>query len=371
MGAIVFNKKIALVHDFLRSFGGAERVLLELHHLFPEAPIYSLLADPKTIEQYFPNASIQTSYLQHSWLRHRQQFLLPFLPQAIESFDFSEYDVVISSSGAFAHGIITSPDTTHICYCHSPMRYAWDWHAEYLAEKGIRKASALASASSVMNYIRTWDYVASKRVDYWIANSQTVSNRIEKFYRAQSQIIYPPVDTTFFKPTNSASQKTAPYAVTVSRLSKYKRIDLLLAACKQEGLPLVVIGEGEDRPRLEKLAASAQVTFTGRISDTELRGYLEDAYCFLTAVEEDFGIAPVEALSLGIPVVGLGIGGVAESVVDGQNGILFEKPDLQHVATALRRLGSTHFSSSEIQASAEQFSKERFRMAIQKLVDHA
>lgn len=365
------SSRVAIVHDFMRVFGGAERVLKELHDIYPQAPIYTLLADPSMVAEHFPGAEIYTSSLQKSWLRHRQQFLLPFLPAAIEEFDFNAYDTVISSSGAYAHGVITGPDTQHICYCHSPMRYAWDWHAEYLSEHGVKSVSALAAASTIMNRVRTWDYVASKRVDVWLANSGTVSKRIAKFYGQPSQIIYPPVDTQFFSPGDDISPLPKPYVITVSRLSRYKRIDLLIEACHSVKLPLVIVGGGEDAAALKRAASGKDVTFTGRIDDTALRRYLQHARAYVTAVEEDFGIAPVEALSLGVPVVALGVGGVTETVVDGVNGRLFALPSVDSLTEALLRLDSLSTIPADIRRSAGQYSRQAFQTAIRNVVDHA
>ena len=339
--------------------------------MYPEAPIYTLLADSQTVAEHFPKADMRTSSLQRSWLRHRQQLLLPRLPQAIEEFNFNEFDVVISSSGAFSHGIITGPATKHICYCHSPMRYAWDWHAEYLLEHGVKSAGALAAASTVMNGIRTWDFVASKRVDVWLANSETVAARIRKFYEQPSEVVYPPVDTTFFAPGTATSARMQPYAITVSRLSRYKRIDLLIEACATEGLALVVVGEGEDADALRRQAKGLDVQFTGRITDAELRRYVQHADCYLTAVEEDFGIAPVEALSMGVPVVALGLGGVGETVQDGVTGVLFAKPELLSVHEALARRRHIKTSADDIRASASRFSQESFRTRIREVVERA
>ena len=251
------------------------------------------------------------------------------------------------------------------------MRYAWDWHAEYLLEHGITSAGALAAASMVMNQIRTWDYTASKRVDLWIANSETVATRIQKFYGHPSKIIYPPVDTDFFSPAESLPKRAQPYAITVSRLSRYKRINLIIEACAKQQLPLVIVGDGDDADYLRRLAQGKNVEFTGPIDDKQLRNYLQHAQCYLTAVEEDFGIAPVEALSMGIPVVALKAGGVGETVENGRTGILFDTPELESVCSALQRLKLLQTSSTAIRNSALRFSKQEFHSQISQTVDHA
>jgi glycosyltransferase involved in cell wall biosynthesis len=360
---------VALVHDFLIAFGGAEQVLLELHELYPEAPIYTLLASDTTIEKYFPQAAITTSSLQKSPLRRRQQLLLGRMPRAIEEFSFSGYDTVISSSGAFAHGIITGPATRHICYCHSPMRYAWDWHAEYLEERGFTDGAKFGAISQLLSGVRLWDQVSAKRVDHWLANSRTVQDRIAKFYRQPSEIIYPPVDTDFFRLGGTREK----YVVTLCRLSTYKRVDLLIEACAAEKLPLVVIGEGSERIRLQSLARrrNADVRFVGHISNEAVRTYLQKAACFAYAAEEDFGIAAVEALACGTPVVALGVGGLTETVENGRTGIFFTEPTVSAVRNALRKVGEIKTPAEGIRATSLRFSREAFRSMIHQAIGNA
>lgn len=358
--------KIALVHDFLFTYGGAERVLSAFHRLYPDAPIYTMLADPEIVRRYFPKAKIITSSLQRSFLRRRPQLLLGAMPRAIEEFNLNEFNLVLSSSGAFSHGVITGPDTFHLCYCHSPMRYVWDWHAEYLKEKGWTSPLKKWFAESFLSPIRLWDRVSAERPDAWIANSQTVQERIAKFYGKPSEIIYPPVDTEFFTPPDDI--QAGDYAITASRLSPYKRVDQMILACEKLGIPLRVIGDGEDKARLENLAGPT-VTFLGRLSEQDKRREIAGARCFLFAAEDDFGIAPLEALSLGIPAVALARGGATEYVQDGKNGILYA----EDLAEGLERFlkDGVEFTSGRIRQSALKYGTEHFDIKITKAVDDA
>lgn len=369
-------KRIALVHDFLTVFAGAERVLKAFHELYPEAPIYTMFADSAVVAKHFPNATIVTSRLQRSMFRSRPWLLLPWMPQAVESFDLKDFDVVLSSSGAFSHGVITHPETTHICYCHSPMRYVWDWHAEYLDEKGIRSPFTLFFANQMLSKLRMWDAVSAKRVDRWIANSKTVAGRIEHYYRAKAEVIYPPVDTEFFDATKAdASPLSEPYIITVSRLSKNKRVHHMVAAAAKTNTHLVIGGDGAERQSLEQYAQklSAKVTFLGNISEETKRTYIAGSQAFLFAAEDDFGIAPVEALALGIPVIAFGKGGATESVQNGKNGYLYPEASSSSLAEALQMLLKDWVSMNpeKIRQSSLAFSTETFAKQIQEAVDHA
>ena len=367
--------EIALVHDFLFTFGGAEQVLLAFHELYPEAPIHTLFAEPRIVQKYFPNARIITSPLQRSWLRSRPHLLLTRMPQAIEWFDFSGYEVVLSSSGAFSHGVITGPETTHVCYCHSPMRYAWDYHREYLGEMGIRGGLALGLAEQVLSGIRIWDSVAAERVDRWLSNGRTVSGRIKKFYGKESTVVYPPVNTDFFDPSLVTQTQRQGHLLTVSRLTKNKRVDLAIKACAAANLPLHIAGAGKEEASLRKLARSlqAEVTFLGRIDEVAKRQALAEARGFIFAAEDDFGIAPVEALSMGTPVIALGKGGATETIQHGANGRLFGEPTVQALQEELLSFTKhgVSLSAAEIRATALRFSSERFKKEIANHIDHA
>lgn len=365
--------RVALVHDFLHTFGGAERVLKTLTEMFPAAPVYTLLASPQVVASHFPNSTIHTSPLQRSPLRKWPHLLIAAMPQAIETFNLSTYNVVISSSGAFSHGVLTGPETRHICYCHSPMRYAWDWHREYLDDRGIGQGALRFAAESVMTRLRTWDQVSARRVDTWVANSQTVQERLSRYYHVESEVIYPPVDTDFFNSNTTPIVDNQPtYAVTVGRLSSYKRVEIMIQACAAAKIPLKVVGEGPDRKRLSRCAQkyAAEVSFLGRLGDTETRKIVANARCFLFAAEDDFGITPVEALSLGVPVLALARGGARETVREGENGWFFTEPTAQSLEQTLRHFLSegVAFTPAQICETALRFSHARFTSAIHNLL---
>lgn len=371
-------KKIALVHDFLYTYGGAERVLQELHKLYPEAPIYTAFAKKEVIERHFPDATIVTSSLQRSLFRYHPAAVILKMPRAIEEFNFSAYDTVISSSGAFSHGIITGPDTRHICYCHSPMRYVWDWHREFLIERGIPAKSFLnyLAEATVFSNLRIWDQVTAKRVDVWLANSKTVQDRIRKFYHQEAEIVYPPINTTYFDPQKVREPSSSkPFLFTASRLTATKHIDWIIEAAEACSLSLLIAGEGKERSTLEALAASkkADVQFLGFISEEKKRSLLAQALAFIFPVEDDFGIAPVEALAMGTPVIAYGKGGVTETVQNNKSGLFFTDPTSAGLIKAIitfQKEGIS-YTREQIRESALPFSTEAFAQHIQNIVDHA
>ncbi len=357
------NPKIALVHDFLQTFGGAERVTLALSELYPEAPIYTLTYNKK-LDQFFGNKKIVTSYLQKwSWLPTK--FLLPFYAKAIESFNFNDFDIVISSSHSFAKNIITSPDTIHISYIHSPMRYVWDyWHSYLKEQKLVWPIKSLVA--SFLHHLRIWDRLGVSRVDYYIANSKYVANRIHKFYRRNSQVIYPPVDTDKIQ----FSKENQGYLVAVSRLSKYKRLDLAVEACNQLNLPLVVIGTGEMETKLRQMAGPT-VKITGWVSDEEKIDYIRNSRALIFPGEEDFGIVPVEAMAAGKPIIGYRKGGLLETVVEGKTGLFFNEQSIDSIKNTLSLFISkeNEFNPNEISDLARIFSRQRFQNEIKVLVE--
>lgn len=367
--------KIALVHDFFFTYGGAERVVSIFHELYPEAPIYTLFADPVVMKKHYPNAKVITSYLQKNPIRKFPPFLLASFPRAIESFDFGGYDVVLSSSGAFSHGIITGPETTHLCYCHTPMRYAWDWHHEYLGERGLTNPITLLIARKILSRLRLWDTISAKRVDSFFANSDVVAKRIEKFYRQKATVIYPPIDTEYFDPKNITKKSEEFYAISASRLSPNKRIHLMIEASALTKIPLRIIGGGSVEKELREITEklSAPVTFLGRVSEEEKLQQIGNAACFLFAAEDDFGIGPAEALALGVPVISIARGGIQEVIQPGKNGIFFTEATGESLANALNTFQKTGvaYSTSEIHESVKNLSIERFKTEIRNAVSHA
>jgi len=365
--------KVALVHDFLNQYGGAERVLMALHEIFPEAPIYTLIYDPKKMRGKFKDADIRPSFLQKfpKFLKKRPKWLLPFLPTAPETFNLRDFDLVISSSGAWSKGIIVKPKTIHICYCHSPMRFAWDWNEKYLGEQGLGKGRKIF-ARLMLNYVRTWDKAAADRPDYFISNSKTTETRIKKYYGRGSVIVYPPVEVS---PRQACRGETSTngekYFLIVSRLSPYKKIEVAVEAMNKLNLPLVVIGEGAPNyVKYLKKIAGPKTKFLGWKSDEETKKYFASCRAFIFPGEDDFGIAPVEAMSFGKPVIALRKGGATETIIEGETGEFFDEPMIEVLADAVRRFqeNEKNYDPTQIRAQAEKFSKEKFMENIKRVI---
>jgi glycosyltransferase involved in cell wall biosynthesis len=361
--------KIAIVHDFLLRLGGAERVLKVLMDLYPEAPVFTLLYDKKKVGHVFPENRVITSGLQKfpRFIPGMHKFLFPFMPSAIESFDFSDYDVVISSSNAYAHGIVTNLETTHICYYHSPMRYAWDYTHQYLKEQNLGAIGELI-ASRLLHKVRQWDFLAADRVDVPIANSLTVRNRIRKYYRQDADIIHPPVNVEYFDVTPHHEG----YFLIVSALTPYKKIDLAVELFNKLGKRLVIIGDGAERANLERIAAD-NIDFLGFKSDEVVKEYMQNCRAFIFPGEEDFGIAPIEAMACGKPVLALNKSGLTESMKQGVTGQLFDEQTIESMEAALTQLliNEKDYDPYAIRKHAEQFSQSRFENAMQELVNNA
>jgi glycosyltransferase involved in cell wall biosynthesis len=374
-GMEIKNIKIAIIHDFLNQYGGAERVLEALHEIFPEAPIFTLLHEKEKMRGKFKNADIRTSFLQKfpKWIRKRHKWLLPLMPTAPETFNFRDYDLVISSSSAFAKGIVIKPKTTHICYCHSPMRYSWDWNENYLVEQGLGKKRRII-ARMILNYVRIWDRVAADRVDYFIANSKTTQARIKKYYGRESQVIYPPVEITKLEPgvpIGTPGSNCGDYFLIVSRLAPYKKIDVAIEALNKLSLPLVVVGEGPPKyERYLKKIAGPKTKFLGWLPDEKIQQYFGGCRAFLFPGEDDFGITPIEAMSQGKPVIALRKGGATETVIEGETGEFFNDSSIEVMVDAIRRFieRESVYDPDKIRAQAEKFSKEIFVENIKKTI---
>ncbi len=347
---------MAIVHDGLATAGGgggAERVLAVLHQMFPEAPVYTTVYHPDRMPAEMRGWDIRTSFIQDLPRgREKYQWYLPLFPSAVEALDLRGYDIVVSASHAVAKGVITDADAFHLCYCYSPLRYAWDMYHEYLEIEDV-PGWQRAMLPGLMHYLRTWDALAAPRVDAYVAISHYVRRRIEKYYRRQSRVIYPPVDVL------KSEAASADYYLVVSRLVAYKRIDLVVDAFNRLGWPLVVIGDGVERGRLEAMA-KGNVTFLGRQSDEVVRMHLAACRGFVFPGIEDFGIAPVEAMAAGKPVVALGRGGAAETVIDGETGVHFGRQAVGDLVEALRRCEATRFDAGRIARHAGRFSTDRF-----------
>jgi glycosyltransferase involved in cell wall biosynthesis len=356
--------KIALVHDYLVQYGGAERVLECFTELFPYAPIYTLVHDKDAMHGVFEKKDIRTSYLQKIPFASQQHRLFPpLMPSAIEQFDFSKYDIVLSDSASYAKGIITGPDTLHICYMHTPMRYAWDDCQKYTADFGfpwiIKKFIPF-----VMNYIRLWDRLSADRVDKFIANSNFVAKRIKKYYGKESAVINPPVSVNNF----SISDHQEDYFLMVGRLIAYKRHDIAIEAFNKLGLPLKIIGRGPEMKRLQKIAGP-NIEFLGRVPDEKLSRYYSECRAFVFPQEEDFGIVAIEAFASGRPVIAFKGGDIPEHMEEGKMGIFFNNQTSGDIIRAVKQFESMNFDKNYIRSKSLKFDKEIFKGKIKECVE--
>ena len=353
--------KTAIVHDWLTTYGGAERVLVALLDIFPDADIYSLIYFPeKFIGTVLEKRSIKTSWLQKlTRYTKNHRLLLPLMPQAIESLDLHAYDLVISSSFAVAKGIKTGPDQYHVAYIHSPMRYAWDMENEYLEQSRIGSGISGLITRYMLHRLRIWDVTSSHSVDHFIANSSFVARRIKKYYQREAVIINPPVNIEEFPLVKSKFK----YYVTSARLVSYKRLDLIVSAFNNfDERELIVMGEGPQLPKIKSLAGpNVQVLgFQKRSRYIEL---ISNARAFIFIAREDFGIAPVEAQAAGTPVIAYGAGGALETVVDGKTGVLFYKQDVISLREAIHRFEnmSVKLEATDCRTNAELFNEAVFK----------
>lgn len=351
--------KVALAHDFLIYKGGAERVFKEIAALFPQAPIFTLLSRDK-IAKDFNGLQIQASFLNRISRILPHRWLLPFYPIAAESIDLREFDLVISSTSSFMKGVVVKPRTIHICYCHTPTRYLWDMNEQYLNEHlkdGPMIRQKRFFGRVLLNYLRMWDQTAAKRVDFFIANSEFTAKRIKKYYQKKSQVIYPPVETDKFY----LSKKPGRYFLVVSRLSQYKRIDLVIEAFNRLGWPLLIAGVGQEKKHLEKLARP-NIRFLGFVKDKSLPKLYAGSRALIFPGEDDFGLTMVEAMASGKPVLAYRAGGALEIVEEGKTGEFFNAPEIEILVDGLRRLveNEKNFDPKYIRESALRFSKDKF-----------
>lgn len=352
--------KKALVHDWYYTNGGAEKVVKAVNELYPTVDNYSLVDFLSIHErnEILLGKSVKTSFIQKlptAKTNHRK--FLQLFPFAIEQFDLSEYDLVLSSSSSIAKGVLTHHEQLHLCYCHSPMRYAWDLYHHYLTEAQLTKGIKGLYAKYVLHKLRQWDVISTNRVDHFIANSRYIANRIEKIYRRKAEVIYPPVDTSTFTVTPHKED----FYFTASRMVPYKNIELIVRAFGQ--MPqkkLYVAGTGPDFTKISKIAKE-NVTLLGFLSQEELVQYLSNARAFLFAAKEDFGILPVEAQACGTPVIGYGKGGLNETVIPHKTGVLFQQQELNAIIEAVHYFETQYFDPYMIRENALRFSKERFK----------
>jgi len=356
--------KVALVHDWLITLGGADRVLLALHEIVPHAPVFVGLHDLGRLPAAFRQLDVRATWLQRipGAIRHHQ-VLVPFMPLAFGHLDLRGYDLVISSSHACAKGVSAADGAVHVCYCHTPMRYAWDLQADYLA---AIHAVARPAARAALAWLRRWDRATASRVHHFLANSQHVASRIQRHYGRQATVIYPPVDVDVFTPGGDPQD----FYLVVSRLVPYKRVDVAVEAFNRLGRPLVVVGEGPLRERLQSKAHS-HIQFVGEASDAALRGYYRRCRALVFPGEEDFGIVPVEAQACGRPVIAYGRGGALESVVPNATGVFFAEQTPDALAAAVRTADRLTFDPTTIRRHAERFSRPRFLTQIAEFATRA
>ncbi len=355
--------RIALVHDYLNQMGGAEKVLLTLHELFPQAPIYTSIYAPDRVDKRFRTMDIRTSFMQRlPFVKKHHQPFLPLFPFAFEQLDLRAYDLVISDSSAFAKGIVTRPEALHICYCHTPMRWAWNYE-EYVERERLGRV-ARTVLPPVVAMLRQWDYATAARVDYFIANSPNVAARIAKYYRREAVYIPPPIDTANF----SIAPGVGDYFLAGGRLIPYKRVDIAIQAFNQLRLPLRVFGGGRDEHRLRQMAGPT-IRFLGRISDEEMRAQLAGCRAFIFPGEEDFGITPLEAQASGRPVIAYGAGGALASIVEGKTGLFFAEQTEASLAKAVVNFRDEQFDPLVIRQHAQTFDTQQFTQRLLQFVE--
>lgn len=360
--------KTAVVHEWLVTYAGSEQVCEQMLRLFPDADLFSLVDFlPEDLRWFIQQRPVHTSFLQNlPFARRRFRAYLPLMPLAVEQFDLSGYDVILSSNHAVAKGVLTRADQLHISYVHTPIRYAWDLQQQYLQGSDLQKGVKAIAAQAILHYLRLWDVATVNRVDCFLANSQFVARRIWKTYRREAEVVYPPVAVNRFDPGGDRDD----FYLTISRFVPYKRVDLTVRAFNQLGLPLVVIGDGADWKRVQAIA-KPNVKLLGRQPDAVVEDYLQRCKAFVFAAEEDFGITLVEAQAAGAPVIAFGKGGATETVIPGKTGILFPIQSVEALVEAVQyfEAGGLITDYELLRQNAERFASECFRQEFLKIVE--
>ncbi|MEM9089088.1 MAG: glycosyltransferase family 4 protein [Cyanobacteria bacterium P01_F01_bin.53] len=408
-------KKIAIVHEWLTSHAGSEKVVEQILNIYPQADLFSLVDFlPPSLRHIIHNKSVHTSFIQKLPFakRHFRNYL-PLMPLAVEQFDLSPYDLIISSHHAVAKGILTRPNQLHISYVHTPLRYGWELQHQYLRQAGLTRGLKSALTRSILHYMRLWDVASANRVDCYVANSHYVARRIEKTYRRNATVIYPPVDTQRFhtspqvlspqassiqalslqpssqgitqpahppldnpeqeqKQLSTQARPRENFYLTVSRFVPYKRVDLTIRAFNQLGLPLVVIGDGKAGKALRQLA-NDNIRFLGKQPDSVVEDHMQRCRGFIFPPEEDFGITPVEAQAAGAPVIAYAKGGQAETVIHQQTGLIFAHQTVESLVQSVNQLerNMDQFDPYALKKNAEKFSVKRFQTQFEGFVDKA
>lgn len=360
--------KTAVVHEWLATYAGSERVVEQILKLYPEADLFSLVDFlPDSLRNFIQHKPVKTSFLQHFPFAnpHFRQYL-PLMPLAIEQFDLSDYDLIVSSNHAVAKGVLTRADQLHICYVHTPVRYAWDLQQAYLQGAQLKRGLRGALAQLVLHYLRLWDVATANRADYFVANSKYVAQRVWKTYRRPARVIYPPVAIDRFQ----VNDRREDFYFTLSRFVPYKRVDLIVAAFNRLGLPLVIIGDGADWKRVKAMAAP-NVQLLRHQPDEVVIDYMQRCKAFVYAAAEDFGITLVEAQAAGAPVITYGKGGATESVIPEKTGLFFGEQTVESLMDAVKLFesGTYQFNPDYLRQNAEQFSPEHFRQKLFQFIE--
>lgn len=353
------NIKVALVHDWFPVRRGGEKVFEIIAEIFPKAPIYALFHFPGSQIDAIEKRDIHTSFIQRlPFLRKKFRHYLPLFPLAAELFNLQDYDLVISSSHCAAKGIIPRPGALHISYIHSPMRYAWSQYYSYFSPENLGLFSRIL-IPPVIHYLRMWDESSSRRVDHFLANSHSVAQRINRYYRRNADVIHPPVNTDFFRPADVQED----YYLIVSALVPYKRIDLAIRAFNRSGLPLKIVGRGPEEKKLRK-AARKNIEFLGYVDESRIANLYQKSLALIMPGEEDFGINALESQACGVPVIAYGQGGATETVIPGKTGLLFRDQSVKGLLEALDNFKSMTFNKNSIRSNALGFSRETFKNKI-------
>lgn len=362
--------KVAIVHELLTMKGGAERVARVLAEMFPDAPVYTLLYNEKKMGDWFPKERVRTPQAwpfswAHSHLSHltthifNHHLYLPFFPRAAEAWDFSGYDLVISSSSAFVHGIITNGSPKHLCYVQSPARYLWDRTHDVQQRSGI----ARHYLSPLFHRLRIWDAEAAARPDMLLAASAEIQRRTQLYWNRQSAVLHPPIDDFWFEPASHPSGHTDPYFLIVSTLVPYKQIEIAIEACNEADIRLLVVGTGPDRARLEKIAGPT-VQFLGYQPEEEVRSLYTYATATIFPGYEDFGLVPVESMACGTPVIAYRGGGALETIIEGETGAFFDEQTPTSLATILRNFDHNKYSEEKCRLRGQEFRKSEFEQQL-------
>jgi len=363
--------KIALLHEYYLYRGGAEKVLLTLSKIFPDADLFFLSCNKNLVEKDFPNRKYKSTFVDFlpffKSSNTARGIYSKFLPIASETIDLRGYDIIISSSNSYIKGVISPEDAIHISYIHSPTRYIWDYYQQYLDEKKISKIPFFRFLIQLyFSSLRKWDQIASSRPDFLIANSKIVQSRIKKYYNRDSFLIYPPIEVEKIKPNFEKGN----YFLVISKLRSFKRIDLVVKVFNDLGEDLIIIGDGPELENLRKISKE-NISFVGNVSDEEKFDYLQNSRAIITPTIEDFGMSPIEGMSAGKPVIAINSGGTSETIINGETGILFNEQTEESLMNAIQKFFEIEdsFDRKKIREYAEKFSEKRFEFEIKKFVE--